>query len=201
MCDNTNAPDDLQPDVGVESESPTEITYQESTPVATQPLLNIPALWGSVAGFFCSVANTVGSVANSVFQSNNASNASCMDTHEKNAECLRNMTVDPSFTPEQRLENAHQAVAEGQKERGLVKAPFSSGDFHQASGQYNFRHCFPAGLFLESIGQISSGLLGRCGPSIRLPIICYDSIKFQDRSFVSILPLFHCQPSYVCRFP
>jgi len=38
-----------------------------------------------------------------------------MDTHEKNAECLRNMAVDPSFTPEQRLENAHQAVAEGEK--------------------------------------------------------------------------------------
>ena len=115
MCDNVNTPDNLQPDAGVNLEPVTEIDSQDPTPVATQPPLNIPALWGNIAGFFCSVANTVGSVVSSVFHGNDASNASCMDTHERNAECFRNMANDPSFTPEQRMENARQAGTEGEK--------------------------------------------------------------------------------------
>ena len=115
MCDSTNTQDDLQPDAGVKLEPPTEIVSQDPATVTTQPPLNIPALWGNITGFFCSVANTVGSMASSVFHSNDISNASCMDTHEKNAECLRNMANDPTFTPEQQMENAHQAVAEGEK--------------------------------------------------------------------------------------
>lgn len=115
MCDNTNVPDDLQFDAGVKLEPPTEIVSQDPATVTTQPPLNIPALWGNITGFFCSVANTVGSMASSVFHSNDISNASCMDTHEKNAECLRNMANDPSFTPEQRMENARQAGTEADK--------------------------------------------------------------------------------------
>lgn len=115
MCDKPNTQDDLQPDVDIKPEPLTEIAIQDSMPVVTQPSLNITALWGSIAGFFASAANTVSSVANSVFHSNDVSNASCMDTHEKNAECLRNMANDPSFTPEQRMENARQAGTEAEK--------------------------------------------------------------------------------------